>query len=234
MSTPLRTSGSPPLAVMRLRDASSPDSLCVSTSLPVTTSPHAAALTNRDGLLPRCACQSPPRSLSRISASRVAASGMRSKASARHISATPSCDDSENSCSKPCTSPCRPRLAGWARNCSTSFWAWAATCAACGAARVAAGSSWATASGSAMRVAAVTARRSASAGRLESGSGVKIGISVQMMESRAATRVRGLHHVNTCIACGPAAAVYIGKIIAGLPKNESLYLLNSKEEITNE
>ena len=46
--------------------------------------------------------------LSRISASRVAASGMRSSASARHISATPSCDDSENSCIRPWTRPSRP------------------------------------------------------------------------------------------------------------------------------
>jgi hypothetical protein len=53
MSTPLRTSGSPPLAVMRLSAASRPDSLCVSTSFPVTTSPQAAALTKSEGLLPR-------------------------------------------------------------------------------------------------------------------------------------------------------------------------------------
>ena len=81
----------------------------VATSLPVTTSPQVAALTNSDGLWPTWARQSPGAILSRISASRVAASGMRSSASARHISATPSWLDSEYSCISPSTPEPRAR-----------------------------------------------------------------------------------------------------------------------------
>ena len=83
-------------------------SLWVETSLPVNSSPQVAALTNSDGLRPICDCQLPLLILSRIRASRVALSGMRSSASARHISATPSCEESENSCSRLCTIPARP------------------------------------------------------------------------------------------------------------------------------
>src|SRR5262249_17758317 len=70
--------------------------------------PQAAAWTNRDGPLPRCPSQSPPPILSRISASRVSSSGIRSKASARHISATPSSlarEYSRISPSTPCPGP---------------------------------------------------------------------------------------------------------------------------------
>ncbi|MNV62825.1 hypothetical protein D3C71_1553890 [compost metagenome] len=101
MSTPLRIIGSPLLPMMRLRDEVKPASLCVDTSLPVSNRPQVAALTNSEGLLPRCGCQLPVLILSRISASRVPLSGIRSSASARHISATPSWDDRENSCSRP-------------------------------------------------------------------------------------------------------------------------------------
>ena len=59
--------------------------LWVETSLPVISRPQAAALTNSDGLCPRCEPQSPLPILSRISASAVSGSGMRSSASARHI-----------------------------------------------------------------------------------------------------------------------------------------------------
>ncbi|MNT04738.1 hypothetical protein D3C72_1393290 [compost metagenome] len=111
MSTPLRISGSPPRPIRRVSDWPSDPSLCVATSLPVSTRPQAAALTNIDGLLPTWAFHSPWAILSRISTSRVAASGMRSRASARHISAMPSCDDSANSCSSPCTKPARPASA---------------------------------------------------------------------------------------------------------------------------
>ncbi len=97
MSTPLRISGSPRLPMMRVSAFDSPASLCVATSLPVSSRPQVAALTNNDGLWPRCDCQLPLLILSRISASRVALSGMRSSASARHISATPSWLDRENS-----------------------------------------------------------------------------------------------------------------------------------------
>lgn len=58
---------------------------------------HVAAFANSDGAYPMCERQSPLLILSRISASRVARSGMRSSASARHISATPSWLDSKNS-----------------------------------------------------------------------------------------------------------------------------------------
>ena len=107
-STPLRISGSPPSTTTRSNAARSPTSPCVATSRPVTNSPQVATLTNNDELLPKCDRQSPVPILSRISASRVAVSGMRNSASARHISATPSFELRENSCSKPWTSPARP------------------------------------------------------------------------------------------------------------------------------
>ncbi len=97
-STPLRISGSPPLAIRRESADESELSLWVETNLPVITKPHAAAFTNREGLLPVCERQSPLAILSRINLSAVAVSGMRSNASARHINATPSWLESENSC----------------------------------------------------------------------------------------------------------------------------------------
>ena len=106
-STPARMIGSPPRAMSRVSAADRPCSLVVVTSLPVSTRPQVAALTNSDGLWPTWARQSPGASLSRISASRVAASGMRSSASARHISATPSWLDSEYSWIRPSTPPDR-------------------------------------------------------------------------------------------------------------------------------
>ena len=102
-STPARMIGSPLRAMRRVSAADRLCSLVVVTSLPVSTRPQVAALTNSDGLWPTCARQSPGESLSRISASRVAASGMRSSASARHISATPSWLDSEYSWMRPST-----------------------------------------------------------------------------------------------------------------------------------
>ncbi len=90
MSTPLRISGSPPRPMSRVSAALRLVSELVAVSLPVISSPQVAALTNSEGLLPTCACQSAVEILSRISASRVGVSGMRSSASARHISATPS------------------------------------------------------------------------------------------------------------------------------------------------
>ncbi|CSP79886.1 Uncharacterised protein [Shigella sonnei] len=108
ISTPLRISGSPLLPIMRFSERERLASLWVETSLPVNSSPQVAALTNSDGLRPMCDCQLPLLILSRINASRVALSGIRNNASARHISATPSCDDSENSCNNPWTIPARP------------------------------------------------------------------------------------------------------------------------------
>src|SRR5690606_17243274 len=159
MSTPLRTNGSPPLATSRPRAADMPASLCVDTSLPVSIRPQAAALTNSEGALPRCSFQFPSRILSRIRASRVAASGIRSSASARHMSATPSWDDNENSCSSPCTRPDRPRPCLRRRSLrvmsSASAWLRSATPSA----RRAASTRGGTASVSGSRHAAVIARR---------------------------------------------------------------------------
>ena len=103
MSTPRRITGSPARAIRRVSAADRLRSLTVAVSLPVTTRPQVAALTNSDRPPPRCERQSPSAILSRISASRVAVSGMRSSASARHISATPSWLDSEYSCTSPST-----------------------------------------------------------------------------------------------------------------------------------
>ena len=112
MSTPRRISGSPPRPTMRRSAAPRPTSLCVATSRPVSNRPQVAALTNSDGLLPRCDCQLPPLILSRISASRVAASGMRSSASARHIRATPSLRAERELLQQPLDEPGPARLAG--------------------------------------------------------------------------------------------------------------------------
>ena len=106
--TPWRISGSPLLPINRVSAASIAPSLFVANSLPVSSNPHDAAFTNSDELRPTCWRQSPWPILSRINALRVAASGMRSSASARHISATPSSLDSAYSCIRFCTRPSRP------------------------------------------------------------------------------------------------------------------------------
>jgi len=159
-STLFLISGSPPLPTMRASELERLDSLCVATSLPVSSSAQVAALTNSDGLRPRCSCHWPVLTLSRISASRVAGSGIRSSASARHISATPSCDDSEYSWSKPCTSPSRPPPLGRSRSACARRRASACAALARAGSRRAASSNGGTTSGSGRRVAAVIARRS--------------------------------------------------------------------------
>ena len=68
------------------------------TSRPVSIKAQVEALTNSDSLRPTCASQSAPPILSRIRRSAVAASGMRSSASARHISTMPSRELSAYSC----------------------------------------------------------------------------------------------------------------------------------------
>ena len=103
MSTPRRMTGSPQRAMSRVRAAERLRSLTVAVSLPVTTRPQLAALTKSDRPPPTCDFQSPVEILSRISASRVAVSGILSNASARHISATPSWLESEYSCTSPST-----------------------------------------------------------------------------------------------------------------------------------
>ena len=70
-----------------------PKSLRVPSSLtiwPVSIRPQVEALTSSDSLRPRCLRQFASPSLSRISLSVVIVSGMRSSASATHISSTPS------------------------------------------------------------------------------------------------------------------------------------------------
>ena len=97
-STLLRISASPPRAIRRVRTADRDCSPVADASFPVSANPQVAALTNSDSLCPKCARQSPGATLSRMSASRVASSGIRSSASARHIKATPSAEESEYSC----------------------------------------------------------------------------------------------------------------------------------------
>ena len=166
MSTPLRTSGSPLLPIIRLSERERLASLCVQTRRPVNNSPQVAALTNRDGLRPMCDCQLPLLILSRINASRVALSGIRSRASARHISATPSCEESENSCNKPCTIPARPLAVFWLRSLSARSYASLCACSAMGCGRRACSISIGTASVSARRYAAVIAARETDCGRI--------------------------------------------------------------------
>ncbi len=111
-----RTTGSPARATTRSYQlaGSLADSASICVSLPVSISPQVDALTSSDGLCPRCFCQSPRESLSRISRSAVSASGMRNSASATHISSTPSCVDKSYCCrndSMPALPACRARTA---------------------------------------------------------------------------------------------------------------------------
>ena len=117
----------------------SPPSEVVAVSLPVMSRPQVAAFTNNDGLLPMWACQSAVEILSRIMASRVAESGMRSNASARHMSAMPSWLDSEYSWISPATLP--PLSAFFRRSATTSSRASDLAAAASAGGRLAASSS---------------------------------------------------------------------------------------------
>ncbi len=74
---------------------------------PVSISAKVEALTNIESDLARWLSQFAPPILSLISRSAVSASGTRSSASARHISATPSAPESEYSCMKASTPPPR-------------------------------------------------------------------------------------------------------------------------------
>ena len=156
ISTPRRITGSPYRAIRRVRAADNPRSLTVDVSRPVITRPQVAALTNRDRPVPAWEIQSPPAILSRIRASRVAASGMRRSASARHINATPSWLDRAYSCSS--ASTIDPRCLR--RRDSISPRAVLAICARSGSGSVACSSRGRRQSGSGRRKAAVTARRS--------------------------------------------------------------------------
>ncbi len=113
-----RTTGSPARATTRSYQlaGSLADSASICVSLPVSIRPQVDALTSSDGLCPRCFCQSPRESLSRISRSAVSASGMRNSASATHISNTPSCVE-RSYC---CRNDSIPALPAWrARTAST-------------------------------------------------------------------------------------------------------------------
>src|SRR5690606_11765945 len=90
--TARRTTGSPTRPTRRL-NAPGTSWRVMSLRLtrrPVSISPQVEALTSTDSLWPRCFSQSASPSLSRISLSAVSWSGMRSSASATHISSTPS------------------------------------------------------------------------------------------------------------------------------------------------
>ena len=158
-STPLRINGSPPRPMMRVMAALRPPSEVVAVSLPVISSPQVAALTNSEELLPRCACQSAVEILSRIMASRVAESGMRSSASARHISAMPSWLESEYSWISPATLPPLSRF--FLRSATTSLRASALAAFASGGDRLASASNGGRHSVSGRRQASVMRARSA-------------------------------------------------------------------------
>ena len=102
LRTARRTRGSPAFRVSFLIQPEASDLMDGSSSRmpPVSISPQVEALTNKDSDLPECADQSPVASCSAISRSAVASSGIRSSASAMHMSAIPSWFDSPNSCRK--------------------------------------------------------------------------------------------------------------------------------------
>ncbi len=154
-STPARISGSPPRATRRMRAEVRECSLAVAESLPVTTRPQVAAFTNKERECPRWASQLAWPILSRMRASRVASSGMRKSASARHMSATPSALDRSYSWISAST----PLRSAFARRASTSRRARARALAAASGASRAPSSRAPTASVSGMSVAAVMAAR---------------------------------------------------------------------------
>ena len=87
-----RTTGSPSRATSRpSRFGSSSPGRSQPITRPESISPNAEALIRKLSDPATRRCQSTSSTLSRISRSCVSASGMRSRASARHISITPSC-----------------------------------------------------------------------------------------------------------------------------------------------
>ena len=135
----IRTTGSPARAAKRAYQAraSRASSRSMRVSLPVSISPHVDALTSSESDSPRCRSQSPRESLSRISASAVAASGIRSNASATHISSTPSGVDrsySRRKDSMPPDASRSPRTASThARACAPIACTAASSCVTCAA-----------------------------------------------------------------------------------------------------
>ena len=112
-ATASRMTGSPRRPTIRLRKPgrSVRASSSTSTSLPVSIRPQVEALTNRLSDWPRWDDQSAEPIFSAIRRSRVSSSGVRRRASARHIRARPSRVPSENSCRKLSTTPCFLTLA---------------------------------------------------------------------------------------------------------------------------
>ena len=100
--TPARTTPSPKRVAKAVNQPSASLAMRSETASarPVKSSAQVEALTNRDSDAPVCSAQLPPASLSASSASMVPASGTRSRASAKHMSAMPSSLDRPNSCRK--------------------------------------------------------------------------------------------------------------------------------------
>ena len=158
---------------------------------PVSIRPQVEALTNSDWLSPRWLAQSPARSLSAISRSAVSSSGMRNKASARHIRITPSCDD-RSYCRRKASSPVL--AAGALRTASTSFLAVACT-------------SWCCASSS--RARSASARTSASSSPRKSAliacpTGVRKSWVSAIQEARRSRLVTGTGHWGFACRKDPA------------------------------
>ena len=140
MSTPLRISGSPPRATTWRSVLDRPAVAVRGHQLAGQQQTPGRGVDEQRRALPEVRSASRRRRSCRGSARRGwPASGMRSSASARHISATPSCELSANSCSRPCTRPARPLARARSRTppamrsasaCAAS--AWAGSSVACG------------------------------------------------------------------------------------------------------
>ena len=110
--TAWRITGSPLRATSRRSTpARSAPSWSSAMTRPVSMRAQVEALTNRESLLPRCLRQSASASLSLIKRVAVSASGMRRRASARHMRTTPSGLESSYSWRKASNPPCPTRAA---------------------------------------------------------------------------------------------------------------------------
>ena len=165
--TATRTTGSPARAAKRPYHArgSRASSRSMRVSLPVSISPHVDALTRSESDAPRCRSQSPRDSLSRISASAVAASGIRSNASATHISSTPSGVERSYCCRNDSMPPCDCRSL---RTASTH----ARACAAIARVSASVCVSWAASATSTARSSARNAARIAAPSGVSGSSGI--------------------------------------------------------------
>src|SRR4051794_3197309 len=179
--TAWRHTGSLERAIRRRRASPTSFSFSGRNSRPVSIKAQVEALTNSEPEWPIWLCQSAAAILSRISLSTVSASGMRNSASARHISATPSGEDSAYSCRKASSPPLPSRSR---RTSATSRRAVAAMRSRASAGRSAAARMAATAASSSRRVASPIAGRSGVCGgrsatmssmRLKLGGGATVG-----------------------------------------------------------